>query len=109
MIPLSNPLDTRSVWLRTGSERLRLVEGEQASRQRKRKDEGKAREQSCCSPLLLTEKRGGLGDPETCTFLVEGWLKKTRGGGGCLSQLLLEPNEKLRAEAAGEGKKRGGI
>ena len=65
---LSNPLDTRSVWLRTGSERLRLVEGVQAGTDRK--DEGKTKEQICFSSLLLTENKG-LEDPETCTFLVE--------------------------------------
>lgn len=77
---LSNPLDTRSVWLHTGSERL--VEGVQAGTERK--DEGKARE-ICCSPLLLTEIKGGREDPETCMFFGWGWKKIE-------VRMLLQPN-----------------
>lgn len=71
MIPLSNPLDTRSVWLRTGSETE--AGWGSASRHRKRKDEGKTREQICFSSLLLTENRRTGGSRDLHVF---GWGRK---------------------------------
>ncbi len=60
MIPLSNPLDTRSVWLPTGSERETEAGGGRKQRERererernqvgrKKQDEGERRKESCLS------------------------------------------------------------
>lgn len=56
MIPLSNPLDTRLVWLPTGSERETEAGGrreqretEKPSEREKIQDEGKRRKEGCLS------------------------------------------------------------
>lgn len=56
MIPRSNPLDTRSVWLPTGSERQRERDGGRWRAQternqvgRKKQDEGKKGNERCLS------------------------------------------------------------
>lgn len=110
-IPLPNPLDTRSVWLPTGSERDRGRWRTQTEREKERnqagrikQEEGKRGKESCHA-----DRNGERRVRTRRTGETRDGFKQSKGDGGgvqCFSPAQPEPNQERRREAT---ERRGGI